>query len=150
MSTTTVAPKHHTAKPPALLTLQDIVVVDDAGDRIKGEDLARLLAFAKAWGAWGPAWETKLATRLAKAPQMNRFQMELDNLLALPRLFRTYLASIGSSGEDPDRDVLWVICDMMEMLTARLAAELLDAEGEARMCDVEIVPAGAGATGGAS
>ena len=81
---------------------------------------------------------------------MNRFQMELDNLQALPRLFRTYLASIGSSGEDPDCDVLWVICDMMEMLTARLAAELLDAEGEARMCDVEIVPAGAGATGGAS
>jgi hypothetical protein len=53
MSTTTVAPKHLTAKPPALLTLQDIVVVDDAGDRIKGEDLARLLALA--WGAWGPA-----------------------------------------------------------------------------------------------
>ena len=48
MGTTTVPPKTPTAKPPRL-TLQDIVVVDDAGDRIKGEDLARLLAFAKAW-----------------------------------------------------------------------------------------------------
>jgi hypothetical protein len=82
---------------------------------------------------------------------MKRSQMELDNLQALPRLFRTYLYSIGSSGEDPDRDVLWVICDMMEMLTARLVAELLvDAEREARACTVEIAPAGetrAGATG---
>jgi hypothetical protein len=49
MSTKTVAPKTHTAKTPAPLTLRDVVIIDNEGNRVRGEDLARLLSARRWW-----------------------------------------------------------------------------------------------------
>ena len=117
MSTKTLAPKHSTAKTPAPLTLQDVGIVDDEGDRVRGADLARLLSVRR----W---WEGVDASEA------------IYNREGLAELLHCCVE------EMPTRpSVIHFVQYAMMVLTARLNADQDDAEKLARACRAEIVAA---------
>ena len=124
MSKLSVAPKPPAAKAPAelTLTLKDITLVDQKGERISGPELARLLAFAR---AWCPGWTMALELGDQEGP------LELAGLAAL-------IHHAEETSDVFESDGLHFIHGAIEVIAARVTAAGADAEKAAAEYRVEI------------